>query len=377
MSNAEIADLSADSPVVRPPDWDDVVMRLLASGIVQVFDSVRAGPSLRLPYPPALQRALNRISVMSMAAGVELPGSVMDLLRWAGRPFGEWPLWLRTEGMEGSEVLLAHGQPSRACVEWSLFAPDVEAEFREWTLVRDVLDTCRAHDRPDVYVAFRALLIERPAMSERDLALTLAQPGLSLLATQLRGAYRPAPGETVVGGYAVVCSGCGNLHVVQPDGQRTCLEWDCPDPASQGTRLAADEGVVWLGRELRMFVAAPGRAELRIARRLEADGIAMRRWPDYDACDLVPAQAALPADVKSWANPVRLARRLDTRPPRVPAGAKRFFVVIAREQTQGRPHYLRALRTHSRWLRQNSHVEAVTEDAYVRRVKRWIGGSGR
>ncbi len=352
-------------------------MRMLASGIVQLFDRVRTGPALRLPYPVALQRALDRISVMAMAVDVEPPNSVMDLLTWAGRPFGEWPLRLRTDGMDGSEVLLAHGQPSRACVEWSLFAPDVEAEFRERTLIREVLDICRAQDRPDVYVAFRTLLIERPAMSERDLALTLARPDLSLLATQLRGAYRPAPGETLVGGYALVCAGCGNLRVAQPDGQRECLEWDCPDPASEGTQLAADEGVAWLGRELRMFIAAPGRAELRIARRLEEHGIVMRRWPDYDACDLIPERVALPADVKSWANPVRLARRLDARPPRVPAGARRFFVVIAKEQTRGRPHYLRALTTHSRWLRENGHVEAVTEDTYVRRVRAWIEGDGR
>jgi hypothetical protein len=82
-------------------------------------------------------------------------------MAWASRPFASWPLRLQTDGMEVSEALLVGGQPSRAWLEWTLFAPDVEGEFRERRLVGEVLDVCREHERPDVYVAFRTLRLSR------------------------------------------------------------------------------------------------------------------------------------------------------------------------------------------------------------------------
>jgi hypothetical protein len=69
-------------------------------------------------------------------------------------------------------------------------------------------------------------------------------------------------------------------------------------------------------------------------------------------------------------NPVRLAWRLTERPFIPPPGAERGFIVIAAEQTTGRPEYLRALRSHCAWLKSQSRVRAVTEKAYVEQVVR-------
>lgn len=90
-------------------------------------------------------------------------------------------------------------------------------------------------------------------------------------------------------------------------------------------------------------------------------------WPDFDACDLLPSEVPWAADVKSWTNPVRLARRLTERPFILQAGAERGFIVIAAEQSTGRPEYLRA---HCAWLKNQSRVRAVSEKAYVERVIR-------
>lgn len=362
------------APPPWPPVWDEVVVSLLATGIMALADRQRdENFVLEVPYPASLQRALDRLTAMCLAAGKEAPCSVMDLLRWASTPFRDWPLPLSTDGLDADESLLAGGRPSKACVECAVLGSrDVEAEVRERRLIHAVLDKCREHKRPDAYVAFRRLLVEQPAMSDRELTEQLGRPESTLLTRELRAAYRPAPAETLVGGFAEVCKGCGNLRVVDGRGRRSCPEWDCPDPQSVRARLPEAEGVVWLPRELRMFVAAPGRSELRIARAIEhalkAEEVKVNVWPDFDACDLLPEGLAWPADVKSWANPVRLARRLTERPFRPPAGAERAFIVIAQEQVRGREHYVRTVRQHCSWLKQSRHVEVVTERTYVQRV---------
>jgi hypothetical protein len=82
--------------------------------------------------------------------------------------------------------LIIGGQPRRECLEWAIASGDVEGvpEFREQRVVYEALDVCRANDRPDVYVAFRELLISKPAMSELDLATELSRAGLSLVASR-------------------------------------------------------------------------------------------------------------------------------------------------------------------------------------------------
>lgn len=347
-----------------------MVVGMVASGLVALSQGLERRGAFPVPYPVALQRGLDRLTAMGMVVGADVPRSVMDLAAWAHQPFSQWPFRPSVEGMHGDEVLLVDGKPSKACLEWAVISGDVEGEIRERLLIHGVLDVCKAHDDRDAYVRFRRLLVERPAMSERDLALTMAKAEFALVSQHLRGAYRPAPAEALVDGEAVVCEGCGHLWTVDDQGIRRCHEWDCSTPLTIKKRLPASEGVVWLSRELRMFVSGPGRVELRIAETLERAGLTVRLWPDFDACDVFPVQVPWAADVKSWTNPVRLAWRLTERPFVVPRDANRGFIVIAKEQTIGRPEYLRALRNHCTWLKGQSRVEVVTEKTYIDRVIR-------
>lgn len=351
-------------------EWDAVVLGMVASGLVKLSQGLERRGAFPVPYPVPLQRGLDRLTAMAMVVGAEVPRSVMDLADWAHRPFSQWPFRPLVDGMNGDEVLLIEGKPSRACLEWAVISGDIEGEIRERLLIHGVLDVCKAHDDQDAYVRFRRLLVEQPAMSERDLALTMAKTEFALVAQHLRGAYRPAPAEALVDGEAVVCGGCGHLWTMDDHGTRRCHEWDCPQPSMIKKRLPASEGVVWLSRELRMFVSGPGRVELRIVDKLEHAGLTVRLWPDFDACDVFPVEVPWAADVKSWTNPVRLAWRLTERPFVVPRDAQRAFIVIAAEQTTGRPEYLRALRNQCAWLKGQSRVEAVSEKTYLERVIR-------
>ena len=360
----------ADEARPWPAEWDLVVVHLIATGFVQLAQTLEHDRAFPIPYPAPLQRGLDRLSAMCAVVQADPPRSIMDLARWAHLPFGSWPWHPRVEGMGENETLLAGGKPTKTCLEWAVVSGDVEGEVRERLVIHGVLDVCKANGRPDVYTSFRLLLVERPAMSERDLALTLANPELALVAHFVRSAYRPAPAEALIGGQAVVCAGCGNLWALDEEGRRRCQEWDCPDPSTEARRLPAAEGVVWVSRELRTFVSGPGRVELRIARKLERAGLRVALWPNFDACDVLPVEVPWAADVKSWANPVRLAWRLTERPFVPPAGAERGYIVIAAEQTTGKPEYLRALRAHCTWLKGQTRVRAVTEKAYVEQVIR-------
>src|SRR5260370_26717356 len=131
--------------------WNDgggVVLRLLARGGVDLADKVASGEPARLPYPVSLQRALDRLSVMCIAAGDQPPRSVADLLRWCQRPLGEWAAPLAVDEADDATCLIVGGQPSRECLEWAIAAGDVEGEFRERRVVYEALDVCRANDRP-------------------------------------------------------------------------------------------------------------------------------------------------------------------------------------------------------------------------------------
>jgi hypothetical protein len=135
-------------------------------------------------------------------------------------------------------------------------------------------------------------------------------------------------------------------------------------------KYPASEGVWWLRRELRTFVTAPGRAELRIADMVAAMGVPVGLWPDFDACDLsVFDERPWVADIKAWRNPVRLARRLRERLFTVPAEAEKAFVVIGREQVKAHPRYVARLRKSCPEVRPGQRVVAVSEAEFLRAVR--------
>jgi pPIWI_RE three-gene island domain Y/REase associating with pPIWI_RE len=359
-------------PVPWRDDWGEIVLRLLASGVVDLAEHITSGQPVRLPYPVSLQRALDRLSVMCIAGGSNPPRSVADLLRWCQRPLDEWKVPLAVDEADHGTRLIVGGQPSRECLEWAIAASDVEGEFRERRVVYEALDVCRANDRPDVYVAFRELLIAKPAMSELDLATELARPGLSLVASQVQQAYESAPPEALASGRAIACGRCGNLLLPGFRGELQCAEADCTKATLPGRAFPAAEGVRWAGREIRTWISAPGRAELRIRDRLAADGVEVGLWPEFDGADLeiiFSDGKRWWADVKTWASPVQLALRLKRRPFLPGDNIERAFIVVGKDQVAGRREYMQTLRNRNPALKSGS-VRAVAESAFVSMVLR-------
>lgn len=364
---------SFNTSYVGEAESDALVVHLVASGVVQLAERTAGGEAVRLPYPAPLQRGLDRLTALCFRRRTEPPASVPDLLDWCRRPLASWPLQL-PDGATGHADRLLHGAlPTQVCQEWAVEQGDVEAEVLERRLLSDVLATCRAADAPSAYTAFRRLLIERPVLTALEWQQCAADPVLSLLGDALRKAYAPAPGECLVDGRSVACATCGNLLVRGQGDELVCAEDRCARGAvAVGREYRAREGVLWLARELRTFVAAPGRAEVRLAADVEAQGAQVELWPAYDAYDLrivFPDGGAWAVDVKDWANPFLLARRVRPIPPAPPW--ERAFFVFPQDRLR-RPDYLRAFQHYCPLLGGVPATEGAMERPFLARVARRV-----
>jgi hypothetical protein len=120
--------------------------------------------------------------------------------------------------------------------------------------------------------------------------------------------------------------------------------------------------VRWLAAPIRTFIAAPGRAELRLERDLSALGVKVELWPRFDAYDLMiefPDEHVWAVDVKDWSNPVQLAKQLGPIPS--DPTWNRAFYVPSREAVAATPGYLKTLRERSRTRLRRTGVTIVSE----------------
>ena len=373
------------------PIGDTVTLHLVATGLLDLLEATRGGAAVGLPYPAPLQQGLNRLTLSCMYRGVPAPAGVPDLLAWCGQPLGTWPVHLE-EGVAGpGDTLLDGPIPTRLCLELVVDSRDVEAEVWERHLLLDVLDTCRVAGDQAGYVAFRRTLIERPVLTALEIQQRLAEPALGLLVEQLRSAYRAAPAECFLladlspdpregparpaGRICHTCHWCGGLLVRLRGGDLRCGEDACHSvhPPRRGRQLSERDGVYVLRRELQTFIAAPGRAELRLAATLGGLGLTVELWPAIDAYDLrivFPSGRVWAVDVKDQASPVLLARRLARRIPPEPAWERGFYV-FPKERAR-RSDYLRAFRGQARVLGGTPPIAALMEPEFVALVRRTL-----
>ncbi len=236
-------------------DEADLIVSLLATGLLQAHRQVFYGAPLSVPYPAALQRGLDRLTLLAIRSGAPAPAGIPELVRWCHEPVRSWPMPLGGEALAG-EVLMDLGIPTRACHEWAVDAADVESEIFENEVIADVRQVCQAAGRQDSYVAFRHLVISAPVLSELEFQQKLMDPVLDVVATMLKQCYLAAPLECQHDGSVTCCADCGNLLVGSADGL-TCVDDRCPRKgrARRGQSLPVAGGVHWLAGPVRAFVA--------------------------------------------------------------------------------------------------------------------------
>jgi hypothetical protein len=347
----------------------DAILHLVASGVSAAHRRLANGDPLDLPYPSALQRGLDRLTLRCLRAAAAPPAGVPELLRWCHRPAAEW--LPADAGHDETGALLEHGIPTRTCEEWAISSADVEAELFERSLIDGVRRTCRNAGDQESYVAFRELVTRRPVLTELEFRRLLIDRKYALIAEHLQMCYPAVPAECVVGGEVLPCADCGNLLVTSRSGL-VCVSDRCPrpGPARAGQPLPAVEGIRWLASPVRNFIASPGRAELGLRDALPRS-VTVRLWPDFDATDLLVVFAdgcRWAVDVKDWASPHLLARHL--RPVPRSLEWERAFIVPSRSSVESRPGYLRDLRRQSRERLRNTGTEICSEQTLLAEVRR-------
>lgn len=347
---------------------DELTLSLVASGVVHVSQQAASGASLTYPYPSALQRGLDRLVVAMLKRGKAPPASVPDLLQWCQRPLAEWGLQLEEGAIGDGDRLVDDQLPTGVCENWAVTNQDVEAELTEQAFMKTLFDLCRARKDPTGYSVIRRLLIEQPVMNSFEFQRLQADPHFAGFEQHLVEAYQLASTALVIDDHYPCCKHCGNLMRRTDRDRLVCENERCQLLGNVvGRKIPAREHAYWIRRGLRRYVAAPGQTEVRLAESVQARGLDVELWPQYDAYDLritFPDGEIWAVDVKDWANPFLLARQVHPI-PKHPPWTKAFFV-FPDERGLQRSDYLRAFQNHC------SVAPRVTKAMYVTQFLRRV-----
>ncbi|WP_055496843.1 HU-CCDC81 and SPOR domain-containing protein [Streptomyces albus] len=323
------------------------LMRTLATALT-VLDAATGPEAYSLPYPPEVQRALDRAVLACLERGAEPPVSLPDLLSWCReRPVADWPVGLPTEAAGPDDLLLdpESSRPTELCYEWAEQFSDSALVLYDREIIRAALRLCREYGEEDAYTEFRRLLVTRPVLTSAEEWAVSMDHVLDPVKELLSRIYRPVPDSYLRGDVYATCGRCLTLLTPLPDGGWWCERDRCRRRGRPpvGRRIAQEEAgeLLQLARPLRQFVTGPGRAEVQLEGRLTALGLKVRMWPAYDAYDVhvtFPDGWVWAVDVKDWAHPAFLGRA--ARPvPQEPQYDEAFWVV-PQDRVDDRPGYI-------------------------------------
>ncbi|QMU68458.1 hypothetical protein [Streptacidiphilus sp. P02-A3a] len=245
-----------------PPDTGPLTA--VARGVVGLADAAQSS-GFRLPYPPSLQLALDRVVLDGLSRRVAVPRGVPELLVWCReREPREWlpvPPGFLTDG---SRLISRTAiEPTRTCAELASLGPDGVLEQEAESLMAKLADSCGSIPR---FAQCRDFLIHRPVVLRFD-PTEMLQPSRAQAWRLVKDLYKPVPDHFPAEGLVHSCSGCGLLAKADTADGPWC-EGGC---ASEDRKLDVSHQpgqALALTRALRLFVALPGRTELEVRSRL-------------------------------------------------------------------------------------------------------------
>lgn len=328
------------------------ILPLLASGLTTLVHDVNNGKPIKVPYPQALQRGLDKLAIECHIRQVLPPRDFHDALLWFQRPISLWPVSFTLPSQLRTQALLDEdSQPTGMCREYALQHCDAEMEACEETMVK-VMSECKRLRRPDAYVKFRQTLIEHPLMTHDELIQLSFDPEIGTLGAYLPILYEQVPLILAEQGKIQVCRFCGwtlqrlRGHVRCGDDRCSVLTGDFMQQSlSEHPELPGK--LQRVRRAIRRYVVLPGIYEVNTMRQLHTMGLSVDLWPNYDAYDLritFPDGATWAIDVKDWHSPHLLARKLKP----IDQGPKlRALYVVPDQRVREYPGYLEILRNAS------------------------------
>src|SRR5260221_5325700 len=361
-----------------------IVLHLISTGIIKRATRIELGEEVNGDYEVPLQLGLDRLNILRYTQDLPLIKSVPDLLAWCQKSLNEW-LPGSPAMLDSDDCLLSGPFPTELCQDLACVASDVEAELSERHFIEQVFNICQGASDPQAYADFRRLLIEKPVMTALELLQCCQlKPSLEILRDLLPQAYESAPLDFMVKGNFFCCPICGNLQ--QPNYEQTqfsCENGRCRRQVAKGARgrvIAAQEQVFWLKRGQRAFIAHPGLAELRLEKRLISLGIEVEMWPEYDSYDLrvkLPRKT-IAVDVKDWANPFLLARKVQEKGfPASPAWDEAYYI-FPKERKREQPDFVQAFtntcNSSNGRVIIGHKIKAAFEDEFMMIVQKELGG---
>lgn len=315
----------------------EVVLPLLASGLMHMAHDLTEGRPPVVPLPLAWQRGVNILAVECLLRGITPPSHTQAAVAMCKQPPSAWPVRVALRARVLDQPLLDEDdQPTTLCSELSeqIAGGNPEHELCERLMVR-LRDAALVQRRQDAYVAVRTLLIRKPVITRGELIDAVTSPELDIFGRDLFDLYEPVPAAVVEDGQVRLCGHCG-WTLERLDGRTRCAGEFCgvlTEGFTRSThRMPAPPfgALLRVRRAIRQFVVSPGRYEIQLYDALRAEGFTVELWPDFDAYDLrieIGAEAWA-VDVKDWRYAHLLAGRLlpfrmDTERP----WDKAFYVV--------------------------------------------------
>lgn len=339
----------AAGPLAQRPALFEVVAPALAALVVRTAAQLhnegmgvvvsgvdrRAGSRVGLSAEDRRTMALVTRARLSLGLS-DTTSEIHNLLALCTQPLGEW-LALPEVLAEGlGPVRLIDPEQLMPTLEAEGLAEDVAglASLVEEQLFgdfREALAKLTPAQADEVYTAVRGFVVRHSVVNQKELEAFLEDLPSGVANRVRMGFYEPLSARLDGSEGVALCSRCGNLTKAHAGGAGG---WLCTTAACQqhgaAPMKAAQPGIEHfrLARGLRQYWLEPGIDEVLLLDALQVAGLSPRLYPHRDRVDIdLGADSGVGLDLKAYASPELLGRRLKKRPGGLAFYTQRWLVV--------------------------------------------------
>ena len=306
-------------------------------GMGVVVSGIDRRPGSRVGLSVEDRRTMALVSRARISLGLtDTTSEIHNLLALCTRPLSEWLALPEVLEQGLGPVRLIDPEQFMPTLEAEGLAEDVAglASLVEEQLFgdfREALAKLTSSQADEAYTAVRSFVVRHPIVNQRQLEGFLEDLP-SAVANRVRmGFYEPLSVQLDGSDGVALCSRCGNLTRAHADGVGG---WLCATSACQ-QHGAAPMKPAEVGQEhfrllrgLRQYWLEPGIDEVLLFDSLQARGLSPRLYPHRDRVDIdLGADSPVGLDLKAYASPELLGRRMSKRPGGLAFYAQRWLVV--------------------------------------------------
>lgn len=339
---------TAGAPTQRPAVFELVAPALAAlvvrtagqlhnEGMSVVVSGVDRRAGSRVGLNAEDRRTMALVSRARLSLGLDdTTSEIHNLLALCTKSFGDWlPLpEVLAEGL--GPVRLIDPEQLMPTLEAEGLAEDVAglASLVEEQLFgdfREALGKLTTSQADEVYTAVRGFVVRHPVVNQKELEAFLEDLPSGVANRVRMGFYETLSARLDGSDGVALCSRCENLTTAHAGGAGG---WLCTTSACQQHGAApmkpAPAGVEHfrLARGLRQYWLEPGIDEVLLFDALQSAGLSPRLYPHRDRVDIdLGAASGVGLDLKAYASPELLGRRLKKRPGGLAYYTQRWLVV--------------------------------------------------